>query len=255
MNELSLFTGAGGGLLATQHLLGFRTVCYVEIDGYCQEILKARIRDGLLDDAPIWDDVRTFDGKPWRGCVDLVTGGDPCQANSNAGLSRSQHDSLADEFLRIVEEVRPWFVLRENPYQVREDAPWPADRFVAGVEYLGYAATPVAVRACCVGAGHRRERLFVLGVDSNANSKSGIQTVAPLESKRTSQREAPIVLDCISGGTKPTLPWMLSATDIYRKANGVAHRVDRLKALGNGQVPAVVAKAWELLSQQTPQSG
>lgn len=64
MYELALFAGAGGGLLATQHLLGWRTVCYVERDAYCVAVLEARIRDGLLDDAPIWDDVRTFDGRP-----------------------------------------------------------------------------------------------------------------------------------------------------------------------------------------------
>jgi len=60
--ELALFAGGGGGLLATQHLLEWRTVCYVENGIYQVEVLKARIGDGLLDDAPIWDDVRTFDG-------------------------------------------------------------------------------------------------------------------------------------------------------------------------------------------------
>ena len=74
--ELSLFTGAGGGVLGSI-LLGFRTVAYVELDGYCQEVLKARIRDGFIDDAPIFADARRFDGKPWRGIVDVVSAGFP----------------------------------------------------------------------------------------------------------------------------------------------------------------------------------
>jgi DNA (cytosine-5)-methyltransferase 1 len=249
LNELCLFAGGGGGLLATQHLLGFRTICYVEIDNYCQEILKARIRDGLLDDAPIWDDVRTFDGKPWRGCVDIVTGGDPCQANSNASLSASKHQSLADVFLRIVAEVRPYFVLRENPYQVRADAPWPADRFAAGLEYLGYASPPLAVRACCMGADHKRERLFLPSATSDADSQPNIQTAPTAVAERVPFPQATELSDIVFGRTKPAPAWQLFASDVCRKIDGVAHRVDRLKALGNGQVPIVVAKAWELLSQ------
>ena len=76
MRELSLFTGAGGGLLGSI-LLGWRTVAYVERDPYCQRVLQARIRDGTIDDAPIFDDVRRFDGKPWRGKVDVVSAGFP----------------------------------------------------------------------------------------------------------------------------------------------------------------------------------
>src|SRR3990172_13273064 len=85
VNELALFAGAGGGLLASKWLLGWRTVCYVEWETYAVEVLKARIRDGWLDDAPIWDDAFTLDGRPWRGCVDIVTAGFPCQPFSIAG--------------------------------------------------------------------------------------------------------------------------------------------------------------------------
>ena len=78
MNELALFAGAGGGLLASR-LLGWRTVGAVELDGYCREILLRRQADGMLDLFPVWDDIRSFDGRPWRGKVDCVTAGFPCQ--------------------------------------------------------------------------------------------------------------------------------------------------------------------------------
>ena len=84
MNELALFAGAGGGILGG-HLLGWRTVCAVEWEPYPASVLVARQNDGLLPHFPIWNDVQTFDGRPWRGLVDVVSGGFPCQDISAAG--------------------------------------------------------------------------------------------------------------------------------------------------------------------------
>ena len=88
MNELSLFSGGGGGLLGTM-LLGWRPIGYVEWNDYCQRIIAARIRDGYLPDAPIFSDIRAFirDGyaASYQGMVDVITGGFPCQPFSNAG--------------------------------------------------------------------------------------------------------------------------------------------------------------------------
>ena len=84
MNELALFAGAGGGILGG-HLLGWRTVCAVEIEDYPRRVLLQRQADGFLPRFPIWDDVCTFDGKPWRGKVDVISGGFPCQDISIAG--------------------------------------------------------------------------------------------------------------------------------------------------------------------------
>lgn len=116
MNELALFAGAGGGLLASKWLEGFRVVCYVERDPYCVTIIKARIQDKLLDDAPIWDDVQTFDGKPWYGVVDRITAGFPCQPFSVAGKRKGEKDdrNLWPATIRIINEVRPQWCLLEN---------------------------------------------------------------------------------------------------------------------------------------------
>lgn len=78
MRELALFAGAGGGILGGK-MLGWRTVCAVEIEKYPRSVLLQRQKDGILDKFPIWDDVRTFDGRPWRGKVDVISGGFPCQ--------------------------------------------------------------------------------------------------------------------------------------------------------------------------------
>ena len=118
MNELALFAGAGGGILGG-HLLGWRTVCAVEWDAYAASVLAARQNDGTLPPFPIWDDVQTFDGRPWRGRVDVVSGGFPCQDISTAGGPNrkgleGERSGLWSEMLRIVCEVEPPRVLVEN---------------------------------------------------------------------------------------------------------------------------------------------
>ncbi|MFH2127890.1 MAG: DNA cytosine methyltransferase, partial [Pseudomonadota bacterium] len=115
MYELALFAGGGGGLLGSK-LLGWKTVCYVENNKYCCEIIKARIKDGLLEDAPIWDNVATFDGHAWAGAVDIVSAGFPCQPFSTAGHMRAGRDerNLWPETIRVIEEVRPGWCLLEN---------------------------------------------------------------------------------------------------------------------------------------------
>ena len=314
MNELSLFSGAGGGLLATQHLLGFRTVCYVEIDGYCQEILKARIRDGLLDDAPIWDDVRTFDGKPWRGCVDLVTAGFPCQPFSVAGQQQAEMDdrNLWPETIRVIREVEPRWCLLENVPGLLS----------AGHGYFGTVLGDLAEGGCDarwkvlsaaeLGAPHLRKRLWIV---AHAASRRTTTTKQPGQVRSSEQVRSDVpdalrpvgeptargrrirkgdseLADAASNGRQqgtqvsqggqpklaacseddanntdsgrhgtpeePICPgrdglvvpsWWAVEPALGRVVNGLAHRVDRLRALGNGQVSAVVARAWELLSQ------
>jgi len=166
MNELALFAGVGGGLLASKWLLGWRTVCYVEWEAYAVEVLKARIRDGWLDDAPIWDDAFTFDGRPWRGCVDIVTAGFPCQPFSIAGKGRSEADPRNGwpAVIRILREVRPRFALLENVPNLLAK---PYARVIFGeLAEAGYDAEWDCITAEEVGANHRRERLWILATNA-----------------------------------------------------------------------------------------
>ena len=116
MNELSLFSGAGGGLLGTK-LLGWRSVGYVENNTYCQKILAQRIEDGFLDEAPIFGDIRQFikSGavKKYQGFVEVVTAGFPCQPFSVAGKKKGKDDerNLWPETLAVIRAVRPRYAL------------------------------------------------------------------------------------------------------------------------------------------------
>ena len=112
--EMSLFSGYGGFSLGLRLAgLNTRTICYVEWDKYCQQVIQARIEDGHLDDAPIWDDIKSFDGRPWCGVVDILSAGFPCQPHSNAGLRKGAADdrNLFPDTLRIIGEVGPRLVI------------------------------------------------------------------------------------------------------------------------------------------------
>jgi len=89
-------------------LLGHVPVCAVELGKHCRKSLLQRQRDGLLPWFPIWDDITTFDGNPWRGRVDVICGGFPCQDISSAGKGAGidgDRSGLWREMVRIIREV------------------------------------------------------------------------------------------------------------------------------------------------------
>lgn len=233
MNELALFAGAGGGILGGL-LLGWRTVCAVEIDAYCRSVLLARQRDGLLERFPIWDDVRTFDGKPWRGHVDVISGGFPCQDISSlgkgAGIS-GERSGLWSEFARILCEVRPMCAFVENSPMLLHRG---VDRVLGDLAALGFDARWGVLGACIAGAPHTRERVWIVAHSAQA----GLPARKPVRLGAGARPK----------GQAPHSPWMEGSPEQFGVADGVAHRVDRLGAIGNGQVPAVVRLAWETLA-------
>lgn len=169
MRELHLFAGAGGGILGGI-LLGHTPVCAVEIDPYCRKVLEARQADGCLPAFPILEDVRKFDGTAWRGKVDVVCGGFPCQPWSAAGkhLGTSDPRHLWPEMARIISEVRPSYVFAENVSLAAFEQPW---RDLRG---MGYRVPPaLCLGASHVGAPHRRLRWWMLAADAHGNQHEG----------------------------------------------------------------------------------
>lgn len=223
MNFVSLFTGIGGLDLGLERA-GLRCVAQVENNEFCQRVLAKH-----WPLVPRHGDIRTFDGRPYHG-TDLVAFGDPCQRNANCWRNGGGSESQADQALRIVDEVCPGFVLRENPTAVRKDAPWPWQRMRAELERRGYAVLAFRLRACCVGADHRRDRLFLLAELPYAN-------VSRLE---RDEREEMAGADRRRQHADTAGPDRWTATPrVLRGRNGVPDRMDRIKALGNAVVPAV----------------
>ena len=164
MNELALFAGAGGGILGG-HLLGWNTVCAVEIERYPREVLLQRQRDGVLPRFPIWDDVCTFDGKPWRGLVDVVSGGFPCQDISSAGKGAGidgARSGLWSEMHRVICEVRPRYAFMENSPMLTSRG---LGRVLGDLAASGYDAAWMVLGAADVGAPHQRDRIWILAED------------------------------------------------------------------------------------------
>ncbi|WP_223430069.1 DNA cytosine methyltransferase [Pseudomonas sp. GL-B-26] len=248
MNELALFAGAGGGLLGGK-LLGWRTVCAVERDAYAAQILAQRQTDGLLPAFPIWSDVCSFDGRPWRGLIDVVSGGFPCQdisaAGNGLGLAGSR-SGLWREMARITDEIRPRYLELEN-------SPLLVGRGLAlvlgDIAKMGYDAWWGVMGAADFGAPHQRDRIWLIAEDTSqkmANSRSEhVKRILPC---RADSQIGGRPIERSPRSRRDGIGWWSSEPGMGRVADGMAYRVDRLKALGNGQVPVVAARAFELLS-------
>jgi DNA (cytosine-5)-methyltransferase 1 len=276
MNELALFAGAGGGILGGK-LLGWRTVCAVELDAYCRRVLLARQRDGFLPRFPIWDNVTTFDGKAWRGSVDVISGGFPCNdisaAGKGAGINGTR-SGLWREMARIVGEVRPRFVFVENtPMLVKRGL-----AVVLGdLAQMGYDARWGIVGAHHVTAPHVRDRIWILAYTERIGSQGSgkvraIAGQAGLCGGERGDKEQGLLADpagirqqghgatrqqvlaqsryspeLIGGVCKATQKQWEAEPRLGRVVDRMADRVHRVKSIGNGQCPAVVRLAWHLL--------
>ena len=304
MNELALFAGAGGGILGGK-LLGWRTVCAVEWEPYPASVLCARQNDGLLPPFPIWDDVQTFDGNPWREIVDVVSGGFPCQDISAAGKGTGidgERSGMWREMARIIHEVQPRFAFVENSPMLTSRG---LGTVLGDLASMGFDARWGVLGAADVGANHQRNRIWIVGdssrkrraegrddhgqddgskpatdgqhasqmADATELFSNGCNDNARVSLERQTQSQ--FRNDCGSknvaqpkntglerrknGGnvqSSESRPWKSSWSiqdnwliepNVGRVADGVAARVDRLKAIGNGQVPLCAATAWGLL--------
>jgi len=273
--SLDLFAGAGGGLLAGI-LLGWRSVCSVEIDTHCQAVLRQRQIDGVLPmEMEIHGDIRAFNGLVWRGRVDVITGGFPCQGISAAGRRAGLADprsGLVTEMLRIVSEALPPFVFAENSPRLRGLG---LDVIASALASLGYVVAWLTLGARHVGAPHERDRLWILAADAaglrqlrNAGQQPARPDDAselardPLSWRQAADADSFDVAPRLGirpsykaqiqpGGDRPrarAVPWSL-APDLGDPgmADVLADRVERTRAVGNGQVPLVAAVAWRVL--------
>ncbi len=253
MYELSLFTGIGGGLLGT-FLLGWTPIGYVEWDDYCQRIIAQRIADGYLPNAPIFGDVRAFISEgyaaSYTGLVDVVTAGFPCQPFSIAGKRRGADDSrnMWPATIETIRIVKPRYVFLEN---------------VPGIISSGYIITvcnelretgyktlpPFRLSASDVGAPHKRERIFLVAYSNSARRQGLLQHKSTVGTKKVKPRKlwgnSLDSTDAIANEFRKSM----GQPAVFGMDDGLPYRVDRLKAIGNGQVSAVVRTVWKLLTE------
>jgi DNA (cytosine-5)-methyltransferase 1 len=319
---LSLCSGVGGIELGFKLAVPkSRTVGYIENEAFACAILAARMQDKILDDAPIWTDLKTFNGKPWRGKVDCLTGGYPCQPFSVAGRKLGDQDPrhLWPEIKRLITEIEPPICFFEN---VGGHLRLGFEQVANDLSNLGYKVKAGLFTAQETGAPHKRERLFILayrcdigcGRGSNNITKRYLQTnldrkpsqnqqewqgritrVSPNSQNvansekfiskwnlpEGSRRQQPQEKtggrnselgdstskrlegwQCQESNTDQLYTWPPSPTSydewgripnnlkpaIHKLADGMANRVDEIRASGNGVVPLVCAYAWRVLT-------
>jgi len=303
--ELALFAGAGGGLYAAQER-GHRIVCAVERDAYAAQVLAQRQNDGIFPPFPIWSDVSTFDARPWRGIVDIISGGFPCQDISAAGKGAGidgERSGLWAEFARIIRDICPRRVEVENSPMLTSRG---LDRVLGDLAALGYDAQWGCLSAGDNGAPHIRERIWIVAYpnglwelqpqgsesdqrgwpayhcyEKNGSDTHGTQCQRerlaigiPTQHADACGASVGQGIDINTDhhawspharmgrqwrqedhhGVPESRNWGLywpAEPDVCRVVDGVAFGGDRLKALGNGQVPRVAQSAFHQLANFT----
>ena len=261
MKTLHLFAGAGGGLLCDL-ILGHEPIVAVEWDAYCCRVLRERAAEGWFPNLRVHEgDVRLFDPSEYAGRVDCIHAGFPCtdisSAGNQAGVGEGTRSGLYREVLRIADVVRPRYLFLENVAAILKKE-W-LQTILQDLATIGYDARWTCLPASAAGAPHYRDRWWCLAERSHGNvgeSKDGKQFsnahVADADAERLQERSF------FTGGKgkENVLPerkaferdtWWSSEPNMDRMDDGMADRVDRIKALGNGQVPIQAALAWVML--------
>lgn len=283
---LAACDGYGGFELALRHLgLDVRTVCRIERDSYAAAVLVERMAQARLDQAPVWSDLATFDGRPWCGLVDIITAGLPCQPFSSAGRGDGVEDErhLWPHLKRIIEEVRPGCVFLENVPQVISKR-W-LDHVLADLAEMGFDAEWGCLGAAEVGATHRRERFWLVaytnrdgldgfrlerlarhadGCDETGTAVADTSSVdgVPGDGPGPDERQGRIT-DVQVGGPGMGWPpgpdgdwtdWLAAGGSepvLRRRADGPpAGLADALHLGGNGLVPQAAAAAFTILTER-----
>ncbi len=284
MRTMHLFAGAGGGLLADL-ILGHTPVVAVEWEPYPCQVLRERAAEGWFPELVVWEgDVRNFDPSEYADRVDCIHAGFPCQdisvAGKQAGVGEGTRSGLYREVLRIAGAVRPRYIFLENVAAIKSNG---LEQVVKDLALMGYDSRWLCIRASDVGAPHHRDRWFLLSDSCKfgrynggnnreerhvyGNQEWDVKKIQPEwnERKHRIGEICEILADTDSApckGDKCTqriyaqhtninsASWWQTEPNVGRVVDGVAARVDKLKAIGNGQVPLQVATAFTILASE-----
>jgi len=234
--HVGLCAGYGGIELGLKRVLPtLRTVALCEIEAFAIANLVAKMEAGLMDPAPIWTDLKTFPWEEFRDRVDILTGGYPCQPFSAAGLRRGTDDPrhLWPYIASGIRILRPKLCFFEN---VEGHISLGLREVVGELEELGYQTAWGIFSAAECGACHQRRRVYLL---ANSVCQRG---QLPLER----QQSAEPVLGGKSTAWRTWRSWTVKPA-VCGSNDGPSSRVDRLRLLGNGVVPATAALAFRTL--------
>ena len=241
LNGLDLFSGIGGISLALRDLV--HPVAYCEIDPYCQGVLLSRMASGNLYNAPIWDDVTTLRGDEFKGNIDIIFGGFPCQDISVAGHGKGlagERSGLFFEIMRLAEEIKPTFIFLENSNVISTRG---GVEIIQALTNIGFDCRWIVKEAREEGAPHIRKRWFCLAY---ANSKSSIKTDQGTESEQK-ERETWLRPSRQNRRDLSETYWEKNQSPILGVDDVIPFRVDRAKALGNSVCVEQTREAFKIL--------
>jgi DNA (cytosine-5)-methyltransferase 1 len=249
MRHLDLFSGIGGFALPARWM-GWQTVQFVERELYAQAVLRKH-----WPDTPLHGDISTFDGSPFKGSTEILTGGFPCQDLSKISQTQEgifgQRSGLWYEFYRVLNESRPNWVVIENVPTLRNLG---ADLVLSDLAKANYAAWPLVVGACHTNAPHRRQRVWIIGCATDWAQTQETDAIAAIPRQQLLEGVVPnrtTARPARRAGRKylyrPDWEWWTDAPEpaVCSLDDGVPgalarHRVNSLRALGNSVVPQVV---------------
>lgn len=276
MRHGSLFTGIGGFDLAAEWM-GWENVFQVEKDKFCNKVLEKN-----FPNVKRYGDIKEFDGTKYRGAIDILTGGFPCQPFSHAGNKKGTADDryLWPEHFRIIQESKPIFVVGENVTGIID---MEIDNIIADLESEGYTTEQFIIPAISVNAPHRRDRVWIIAYSDNntirllgkkIREEAEIQRINrkelyPRVSERTdnvpsysnstrlqgsknkgsSKRKGQRKYQQFAGSICPTWENFPTQSPLCGRDDGVPDRVDRLKGLGNAIVPQVAYELFKTIEQ------
>lgn len=215
LRVLDLFSGIGGFSLGLERTGGFETVAFCEIEPFCRKVLNKH-----WPKVPIYDDVRTLTAGRLAADgigIDVICGGFPCQPFSTASAGRRVAIDLWPEYSRLIEDVRPAYVIAENVQEL------PIKRFGSHANKCGYGKTIKRIGAHDGGADHQRNRWWGI---AHPNDKGKFHSAINAEMEMLPQL------------CRGVWGWENYARAV-RVSNGLPNRMDRLKALGNAVVPQI----------------
>lgn len=255
MRHASLFSGIGGSEIAAT-MLGWDNLFHCEINPFGRRVLEYWYPKSVS-----YKDVTKTDFKEWRGKIDVLSGGFPCQPFSVAGKRQGYNDDryLWPEMLRVIDEIRPTWVVGENVagitsmvqsarivelenqtslfeednrlYRHRYVGIFTLEKICKDFESLQYEVQPVIIPACAVGAPHRRDRIFIIGrtaVDTNscsARDKTNITSAKGCRGARGKRFDRFSQFSRNKAGSWERFP---SVPAFYRGNDGIPFDVDSL---------------------------
>jgi len=240
MKHGSLFSGIGGFDLASEWM-GWENVFQVEWDKYCQKVLEKN-----FPNVKRYEDIKEFDGTKYRGLIDIISGGFPCQPFSSAGQRKGKEDDryLWPEMLRVIREIKPSFIVGENVAGlVSMDNGKTLDGILYDLASEGYTTEQYIIPALAIAANHRRDRLWIIGYIPNAIGNGWNRDREFKEIIETRGEAFSLSYSCIEAIQNKKV------TQFNRKYNGLSTELDkdRIKGLGNAIVPQVVYQIFKAI--------